>query len=257
MEALSWALTAAAVLLLAYALRVLMQDPDPDKPGQKPRLGCMFLFTACLFWSLAAHQWLGGWLDAFRLGTGIFLATPAIGALKRPHGSRLFLGVVGLVLGIVLAGPVVKDLLTGAPEAEAEAAGLQQELDSLKEKEADLEAIVSGWEEEELTLSAALTTGQHADFSALQADPAAMTDLARLAERRELIAMGRTRLTQLQAAIARVEERISTSGAEAEASELSELLGLEGMAPTPADLSPVEEYARQKQLQALFESIGQ
>lgn len=255
MEALSWALTAAAVLLFVYALRVLMQDADPEKPGQKPRLGCVFLFTACLFWSLAAHQWLGGWLDAFRLGTGLFLATPAVRALKKPHGSTLFLGVVGLILGIVLAGPVVKDLLVEMQRTEQ--VGLQKDLEGLRDKEAKLEAAIGSLEEERLTLSAALTLGEHADFAALQADPAAMANLQTLAKKQELLAKANDRLLQLRAIVTSVEQRIANQDAETEAEELDDLLSLDATAPTEADLSPVEEYARQKQLQALFESIGQ
>lgn len=255
MEELSWALTAAAVLLVFYALRVLMQDRDAEKPGKKAGLGCGFFFLACLLWSLAAHRWVGGWLDAFRLGMGIFLVTPAIGALTKPHGARLFLGVIGLVLGIVLAGPVLKDLVFEVQQAES--VGLQEELDELRGKEITLAGRVAEWEAESLTLSDVLEAEGYADFAALQADPAGMANLEQLSNTGKLLALGNDRLTQLRAAISSVEGRISTQGADAEADELADLLGLDAAAPTEADLSPVEEYAQQKQLEALFQGIGQ
>ena len=111
MEALSWALSAAAVLLMLYAMRVVLQERDSEKPGNKAGLGCGFFFLACLLWSLAAHRWVGGWGNGFRLGMGVFLATPAIGALTKPQGARLLLGLVGLMLGILLAFPVIQELV--------------------------------------------------------------------------------------------------------------------------------------------------
>lgn len=253
MEALSWALTAAAVLLVVYALRVITQDRDPDKPGKKAGLGCGFFFLACLLWSLAAHQWVGGWLDAFRLGMGVFLATPAIGALTRPHGARLFLGVVGLVLGIVLAGPVVKDLLTQVEQRET--VQLSEELERLTDNEARLAGALADWEEERLSLAGGLQAEGHDGFDAVQADPAALANLERLLEVQGLLEQGRSRLSQVRKAIRGIEDQVALKGEEAEADDLAEHLGLDVEAPTEADLTPVEAYARQKELQALFEAL--
>jgi hypothetical protein len=255
MEALSWALTAAAVLLVLYALRVVTQDRDPEKPGSKAGLGCGFFFLACLLWSLAAHDWVGGWLNAFRLGLGVFVATPAIGALTKPHGARLFLGVIGLVLGIVLAGPVIKDLVVEVQQAKT--VGLQEELDELRGKELTLAARVAEWEAEILALEGMLQAGGYADVAALQTDPAGMANFENLMQNEELIDLGNERLTLLRAAISQVEARISTQGKDAEADELADLLGLDAAAPTEADLSPVEEYAQQKLLEARFLELGQ
>ena len=256
MEALSWALTAAAVLLVVYALRVIMQDRDPEKPGKKAGLGCGFFFLACLLWSLAAHRWVGGWLDAFRLGMGIFLATPAIGALTKPHGARLLLGVIGLVLGIVLAGPVVKDLVTQVEQRET--VQLPEELEQLKDRESKLAGVLAGWEEERLTLAGGLQAGGYNDFAALQADPAALANLERLSKVEHLLEQGQATLTQLQSRVRDVEDLIALKGDEAEADELADLLGSDVRltAPTEADLTPVEEYARQKRLEALFEDLS-
>jgi len=255
MEALSWALTAAAVLLVLYALRVVTQDRDPEKPGNKAGLGCGFFFLACLLWSLAAHRWLGGWLDAFRLGMGIFVATPAIGALTKPHGARLLLGVVGLVLGIVLAGPVLKDLVVEVRQAES--VGLQDELEELNSRELTLAARVAEWEADGQALEDLLQAGGYADLAALQADPAGLANFESLMQLEELIDLGNDRLTLLRAAISQVEARISAQGKDAEADELADLLGLDATAPTEADLSPVEEYARQKLLEERFLRLGQ
>ncbi len=84
-----------------------------------------------------------------------------------------------------------------------------------------------------------------------------MASLQLLAKKQELLAKGNEKLGQLRAVISSVEERIASEGADAEADELADQFGLDTTAPTEADLSPVEEYAQQKQLQALWEDIGQ
>ncbi|MDA1264512.1 MAG: hypothetical protein O2816_05460 [Planctomycetota bacterium] len=256
MQALSWALTAAAVLLMLYALRVVTQDKDPDKPGSKAGLGCGFLFLACLLWSLAAQRWVGGYWPGFRLGMGIFLATPAIGALTKPHGARLFLGVIGLVLGIVLAGPVVQDLVTGIKEAPRQQ--LETQVEEWEKDEDKLIEATKTWEGERLELTAELQTKGHADFASLQADAGAVSALKRLKEVAGLIDIANDRLNKLQALIASAKAELEKEESDSEQDELERLLGLEaGDMPTEEDLSLIEEAMQQQGLQELFDSIGQ
>ncbi len=250
MEALSWGLTAAAVLLVLYALRVVLQKDNPEHPGQQARLGCGFFFLACTLWSLAAHQWVGGWIPAGRLGLGIFLVTPALGALTRPHGSRLALGVLGLILGIFLAGPVVRELASGWPQGRTTA--LEDQLHQLRTREGELSGVMDDLEQEQRTLTAALETGGFADFTAVQADPKALAQLERLARVRELLSKGTARLGEVREAISTLEAKLAGSE-EAEAG-VPHLLGADPL-DEQSDLTPVEEYARQKELQALFEEL--
>lgn len=254
MQALSWALTAAAILLALYAIRVTLQGRDPERPGQRAGLGCGFFFLACILWSLAARQWVGGWVDAFRLGLGAFLVTPALGALTRPQGGRLVLGVVGLVLGIVLAGPVVRELWTEARDAPR--TRLETEIEELEEQEELLAARIDGWEEERIELEARLVTAGHEDFDSLQDDPDALADLERLAQVEELLALAHGRLEQVRRRIQEGEAALAT--AEERQEDALESLGLEGAAtPTEEDLTPVEEYARRKRLEALYEELDE
>ncbi len=262
LDALSWALTAAAVLLVIYALRVTVQSRDPEKPGQKAGLGCGFFFLACLLWSLASHRWVGGWGNAFRLGMGIFLATPAIGALTKPHGARLFLGVIGLMAGIVLAGPVARDLVVGYQEREEAAPRLELEgrIGELRDAEGKLVEALDRWNGERLELTATLQSSGFADFSALQQDRASLARLERLDEIGRLTDEASARLDQVRETLRASEaelQRLTQAGEDAAASglKLPETTG--SSTPTSSDLSPVEEYARQKRLEALFEDLEQ
>ena len=89
----------------------------------------------------------------------------------------------------------------------------------------------------------------------MQADPAALANLGRLLEVQGLLEQGRDRLSKVRKAIRGIEDQVALKGEEAEADDLAELLGLDVEAPTEADLTPVEAYARQKELQALFEAL--
>ena len=109
MQYLSWAVQGAAILVALYGLRVAFQPRIDAQPGGRASLGGGFLFILCLTWGLASHAWVNGYLNGFRLGMGVYLLAPALGALRKPHGSRLVLGLVGLVLAVLLAGPVVRE----------------------------------------------------------------------------------------------------------------------------------------------------
>lgn len=255
MEALSWALTAAAVLLLLYAIRVVLQERDDDHPGRKAGLGCGFFFLACLFWSLASARWVGGYLNAFRLGMGIFLVAPALGALRRPHGSRLVIGLVGLMLGIVLAGPVAREVWTDWSERMGPRRQLRAEIDSLLEDHTTLAESLNEWDERRLELREEIGANGYDSFDSAAGDPATMQRLEELAT-----VIGRTKWAQSQLVV--VQERLSA--AEAELARLKEdadspASGLEALGfelpepPSAQELTPVEEYARRKELQAIFE----
>lgn len=246
-EAFSWALTGAAILLVVYALRVIMQDKDPEKPGAKAGFGCSFFFLACLCWSLAAHRWVGGWLDAFRLGMGLFLMWPAIRAITKPHGLQLLVGVMGLVGGILLAGQPLVDLVNSNRDS------LDNDLVELQEKEDALEDAVDDWAAEKMELIAGLQTNGDMSFEQLSQNPDAMEGLERLEEVTVLLDKGTERLTQVRALIADVEKRIQDE-AKRDAG-LDELLDQDISVPAEPSGTPVEEYAKEKRLKELFESL--
>ncbi len=117
MQYLSWAIQASAILVTLFGLRVLMQPAGED--GQRTGLGSGYVFVLFLFWGLAAEAWVNGYFNGVRLGVGLYLLFPAYGALRKPEGSRLFLGIVSLILAVLLAGPVLREeiwnTVTGLP----------------------------------------------------------------------------------------------------------------------------------------------
>jgi hypothetical protein len=257
-EALSWAMTAAAVLLMLYALRVVLQGRDPEKPGQQAGLGCGFFFLACLLWSLASHDWVGGWWNAFRLGLGIFLVTPAIGALTKPHGARLFIGVVGMILGILLAGPVVKQLALGYQDHQDSAPrlALEARAGELREAQATLTVAVAQLQAELVGLTTSLQQTDHVDFASFSTDPAALASLERLGKVEQLIDLARSRLAQVTSDLELAEDALAKDVEQEEEAGLLKVLGVhDSDAPSEDDLTPVEVYAKQKRLQVLFEGL--
>lgn len=257
MDALRWAINAAAILLVLYGARVFLQGRRQHE-GAKAGLGCGYFFLACVLGSLASAPWLGGYRNALQLGAGIFLATPAIGALTRPHGSRLFLGVFGLILGILLAGPVVRGLWTDVRERQEAGPRVQLEetLGELRQARASLEDSLQDWGVQALQLRKAIEATGHESFDELSQDAEAMDRLGELNTVRGRIDWGENQLAIVDQKIGAIEQQLAALDERAD-SPLSDLEAL-GMrlpdAPAPEELTPVEEYARQKQLQDLFET---
>ena len=253
-EVFGWALYAATALLVLYALRVVMQGKDPEHPGREARLGCGFFFLACLCGGLASKDHVGGWGNAARLGAGVFLLAPAVGALSRPHGARLFLGVIGLVASIVVAGPVARDLWQQAGER-SEAAPrieLEEAVAQLEDQREQLTGRVDGWTTRELELRARIGQSGHADFDSLAADPEALGRLEELEAVRSRLDWGRAKLAEIESSLERARRELDRLEEGASEGDLADF-GLSIPSLADEDLSPVEEYARQKELEALFE----
>lgn len=106
MTTLDWGLTAAAVLMLLFAIRVLMAKEGKDQ------LGCGFGIATALLWMWVLRRQLDDLplYDAGRVGLGVLLVLPAAKALAQPKGARLIGAAISLVLAFVVAGPVVSRL---------------------------------------------------------------------------------------------------------------------------------------------------
>jgi len=255
-QAVRWALYACAGLLVLYAGRVLLQKRDPDRPGAELRLGCGFYFLACILGALASQDLVGGAWNAARLGVAAFLLLPAAGALTRSHGSRLLLGITALFLSVVLAGPVVNDLWTEAA-ARREGASrltLEQAIEDLETAEQGIAGRLEPWRQRDLELRGQLKATGYATYAELAADAEALALLTELESVQGKIAWAEGELTRIRAQLGLARTRLASL--EARASEQDDLgdLGLD-VPDVSSDeyLTPVERYARQKELEALFE----
>jgi hypothetical protein len=253
MTPLNWALDAAALLLVLYAIRVLAQDPDEKYPQGRAKLGCWFFFLACILWSLASAPWVGGYWSALRLGLGVFLLVPAVAALIKPHGGRLVMGAIALIVSVLLAAPVVQELVGRWRTANSPVSELETRIDQLTEYESALVLAIEGWEEARVESRATVVAAGAADFSGLEGDPAALAALERMAELEQFLDLTRTRLEV-------VRTHMTQTGTELERIRQDELADrldlpvLERYAPaTPEELAPLLEYADKKRLQALYE----
>ena len=105
MTMFDWGLTAAAVLMLLFAIRAVTSSEG------KERLGCGFGLVTALLWIWVLRHHLPDFdvVDAARVAIGILLVLPAARALKQPKGG-VVMAAVALVLAFVIAGPVVARL---------------------------------------------------------------------------------------------------------------------------------------------------
>ena len=103
MTMLDYGLTAAAALMLLFAVRALMA-----KDG-KNALGCGFGVVTALLWMWVLRRQLDEFpvADAVRVGLGILLVLPAAKALAQPKGANIVMAGISLVLAFVIAGPAV------------------------------------------------------------------------------------------------------------------------------------------------------
>ena len=246
------ALYAASALLLLYALRVLTQKKDPDRPGASAQLGCGYFFLACLLGGLASRDLVGGWFNAARVAAGIFLIAPAVGALTRPHVSRLLLGVIGIVLAILIAGPVLQSTWSDIEEGRETGPRIELEeaLGQLEETRAETSTEVEKSSSRALELKALIENTGHASFQELSADPEAMAWLEELELMQARIQLGEGQLAELEAKIE--EARVLLAQLDSEQTDTSDA-GSTIEIPQVTPMTPVEEYARQKELEVLYE----
>lgn len=255
-QALNWALYAASGLLALYAVRVLLQKKDPDFPGAQMRFGCGFYFLACVLAAAAARNAVGGPLNAVRLGAGAFLLAPAVGALTKTHGSRLVLGVVALFLSVLLAGPVVKDLwgdaqarIEGGPRLE-----LQDAIADLETADQKLSGRLDDWRQRDLELRGRIRQAGYASYDDLAADADGLALLTELESVQGKIAWAEGEVAKVSRQLEAARGKLaSLDEAKSDADDLQDL-GLQVPdVSNDAYLTPVEQYARQKELEELFQ----
>lgn len=257
---LRWALTAAALLTFLYAVRVVFLS-GKDSGHQREKLGCAFGLVAAGLWAYVLGDYLGSFWPGVRVGLGLLLVLPAVQALAKPKGGPILRGVVGLILAILIAGPVVQDLWGryGPDGRPSHVVALENKISEMRDLLGLLEERERGLSEMRSDLRAEIA-GLGASWEELQGKDEAMQRLEvlrkveeQLSKLRPGLVKLRDRIPLLEAQLAEV-ERTSEEPPEPEGDPVIDALMKElEAAPELKDLSIVEQYAREKELQALYE----
>jgi hypothetical protein len=262
---LDWGLTAAALLLFLYAIRTLFVSSKEDGERKQQGLGCGFAIVAAGLWIYVLNRHLDDSLGAIRLGIGVLLILPAIQAIAKPQGARIVRAAGGLLLAVLIAGPVVRDLwaehgIDLRPASERAFAEKIEALEALRGKhlarEGELRELrdrVKG----EIGASGKSWEEVQADSGLLE-----KVDLIRLideelAEVASALAGIDSRLPELREALREIEEggteERGTEEASTAGSELDSWIEeMEKAAPLD-ELPIVEQHVRKMELQRLFE----
>ena len=255
---LHWGLTAAALLLFAYAIRTVFVSSKEEGDEKKQKLGCGFALVATLLWIYVLNRYLESPIGAIRIGVGALLILPAVQAIAKPEGARVIRAAIALILAVLISGPPLRDLWNTHvfDTRPAEVRELADKIEELEELDVNLRERVEALDALHADVRAEIrATGK--DWEAVRADPALLQRLdvlRRIDEERtraatNLAKVGQ-RLPELRAALERVEEGEAVSPAD---TELDRLLRSMEDAPSLDELSIVEQHARQKELQELFE----
>lgn len=260
---LRWALTAAAVFTLLFAIRTVFSGTKEESDGRQ-KLGCGFGLLSAGLWAYVLNDYVGSWWTGLRVGIGVLLLLPAASALAKPQGASVLRALLALVVGVLLIGPVARDLweehgpddrpeaVIGLEEQLAEARALEAQLrererglvELRREIRADVSRLGSTWEELEENDEALrkLDVLQTVDQQLARVQGA----LVRLA----------AQVPELEARLAEVEREgaaVAGSGAASGDPALDALRRELEEAPSLEELSLVEQYAKKKELQAVFE----
>ncbi len=267
MQSLHWALTAAALLLFLIAILNLFSGLR-SKDGQgKQGMGCGFALLAALLWSYVLGQYFGDWKDGLRVSVGVLLVLPAVAAVARPGKASLCGSVLGLILGVVLAGPVVQRWWQqeyGERDKKL-AIEVEERIDSLKALRMQIGAELQRLRVDEQNMALELEARDYGSFEEMTADEAAVSQLEEWGRVRELIVDGQDRLDALDSRIPALETQLQLLRRETETregfgDELSgeELDGLREELLDEGDLKAPgigEDYEREVRLRELFDKL--
>jgi len=255
---LHWGLTLAALLLFVYAVRTVFVSSKADGDGNKQKLGCGFAVAAALLWMYVLNQYLESPFNAIRIGLGALLVLPAVQAVARPQGARVVRAAVGLILAVLIAGPPLQGVWArfGPDGRSNEERALAGKLGELEELETTLRERATALDELSADVRAEIkATGK--GWDEIQADPELLQRLdvlRRIEEERERVATNLAKVEQTLPELRVALERAAESESEPEPdTELDQLLRSMENAPPLDELSIVEQHARQKELQELFE----
>lgn len=255
---LHWGLTAAALLLFVFAVRTVFVSSKAGGDDKQQKLGCGFAVAAALLWIYVLNHYLASPMSAIRIGVGALLILPAVQAIAQPKGARVLRAALGLILAVFIAGPPLQGVWArfGPDGRSSEQRALAGKLEELEELQTTLLERAAALDELSADVRAEIKrTGK--GWDEIQADPELLQRLEvlrQIEQERTRVATNlekvEQRLPEVRAALARAEESDSVPEAD---TELDQLLRSMEDAPPLDELSIVEQHARQKELQDLFE----
>ena len=195
-----WALVAAAILMLLIAVRTLFVSSKKDAKG---KLGWPFAIVAVGLWIYVLRDHLGELGPAVRVGLGILLVLPAVQAVADPGKMRLVRAVGGLILAVLIAGPVVQRMWDdyGLDTRPRSVQKLEQGLDEWRDLRDDLMARRQQWAAHEAQVKSEIKA-YGSSWDEIQDNPEAL-------EKVELLSEVRKKLSETDSAIAKVENKLA------------------------------------------------
>ncbi len=186
MSGMTWALLAAGVFLVAYAV-ILISRQKQGKGGGKG-LGVGFALVAALVWGMALGRLLEDFWTGMRLGAFAGLVLPAIGVLLQPERRGVVPALVLLILGVVMGAPVLSRLGDRIlpSEAESKTARIEQVLNDLEERIEQGEAELKRLQKDREETVQALRSFGYDRFENVETDSAAFLRLKELMEIKRL-----------------------------------------------------------------------
>lgn len=254
-----WALTAAAVLALLYAVRVLFSSAK-QRDAARQRLGFGFSVAAAGLWIYVLRHHLGDFGLAVRLAGAVLLTLPAVSALASPARANIMRALLGLFLAVLLAGPAVQQLWTqyGPDTRPAHVQQLETKLEQVRTLRIELEQQQSTLttlrtstvaELQSLGKSWAELENNPAALAKLELLSAVRNDLAKLEQSLGDLRNDETRLTA--AMEAGDQERVSESLDRVD--EIEHLRRELEDQSTAKDSSLVEQHLRTQELREVYD----
>ncbi len=254
-----WALTAAAVLTLLFAIRVLFASSKGGNAGRE-KLGFGFSVVAAGLWIYVLRHHLGELGPAIRLGAGPLLVMPAVSAIARPARAQIIRATGGVILAVLIAGPVVSDLWTDyGPDTRSKTVRqIEAQLEEARSLRSELTSRLATYNTLEANTKAELQAFG-SDWKAVEGNPEALRKLELLAAVRLKVDEARGTLAKLDSRTKRLNEALESGqeGAapeqtqpESELERIKRQLEQEGES---ADIGIVEQHMQAQKLRALFE----
>jgi len=253
-----WALGAVGLLLFLVALSTLVFGKGDDK---KRKLGCGFAVLAAIVWTLGFAQVLDC-VVALRLAAGLVLLLGVVEALARPQGASVVRAGLFLLVGLLLAGPVLFALAQRAVPSEDDerVRAVEQRVEDVRDQLADLEVALVDLAGRRATLRADVAGLGHDSFAELRSDPEGLAKLEELGRVDAQSAQLEAQAAELRAALPQLERRLDDVR---RLVERGEAVSESHVAPTsPAGLEEsyereavrtIEELAEEERLRELFE----
>jgi len=266
MGVIDWVMLAAGLALFLNAVSLLFRGERGEGDSKKRSLGCTFGLIASLVWAYSFQQLFGSWWSGLRLSIGIALLLPAIAAFAHPDRGRLIRALIALIVGALLAGPMIQPLLDRMQTSESgdTVTRLERSLNDMNESMGKLGLLKESLSADREELRGEIRKIAGTDFDALIAAPGGLAKLEELAEINVMLIEAdanletlRSRIPMVQSAIRRLERQALASesmGDELGKGEIDQLLERYQRDPVSDVVRPVEQHMERAQLKSWFEA---